>query len=140
MRYTRQDDGRWVQEYGTAPAQPLAVRDLSGLAAEQREAALHEAASAAQRSLDLAGGGLFKGVFFRLGPSQLPRLFLAVHHLVMDGVSWRIVLEDLATAYAQLAEGRPVDLGARTSSYQQWADRLTGHVRSGAMDHELPYW
>ncbi|WP_037842777.1 non-ribosomal peptide synthetase [Streptomyces sp. NRRL F-6628] len=140
MRYTRQDDGRWVQEYGTAPAQPLAVRDLSGLAAEHREAALHEAASAAQRSLDLAGGGLFKGVFFRLGPSQLPRLFLAVHHLVMDGVSWRIVLEDLATAYAQLAEGRPVDLGARTSSYQQWADRLTGHVRSGAMDHELPYW
>ncbi|MFJ8329972.1 amino acid adenylation domain-containing protein [Streptomyces sp. NPDC094437] len=140
MRYIHQKDGCWRQEYGTVLAQPLAVRDLSGLTADRREAVLHKAASGAQRSLDLACGGLFKGVFFRLGPSQLPRLFLAVHHLVMDGVSWRIVLEDLAAAYAQLAQGRPADLGARTSSYQQWADRLTDHVRSGALDHELPYW
>ncbi len=66
-------------------------------------------------------------MFFRLGPSRLPRLFLAVHHLVMDGVSWRIVLDDLATAYAQLTEGRDADLGAKTSSYQQWAERLTAH-------------
>src|SRR5690606_22321721 len=56
------------------------------------------------------------------------------------GVSWRIVLEDLSTAYAQLAEGRAVDLGPRTSSYQQWASRLTAHVRSGALDHETAYW
>ncbi|MER5747007.1 amino acid adenylation domain-containing protein [Streptomyces sp. NPDC002225] len=140
MRYTRRDDGRWVQEYGGAATPPLAVRDLSGLAADRREAALHEAASAAQRSLDLAGGSLFRGVFFRLGPSLLPRLFLAVHHLVMDAVSWRIVLEDLATAYTRLAAGRPVDLGARTSSYQHWAARLAGHVRSGALDGELAHW
>ncbi|WP_199819863.1 condensation domain-containing protein, partial [Streptomyces sp. NRRL S-118] len=57
-----------------------------------------------------------------------------------DGVSWRIVLEDLATAYAQLADGRPVDLGPKTSSYQQWAERLAAHVRSGALDHEIGHW
>ncbi|WP_039946169.1 condensation domain-containing protein, partial [Streptomyces sp. NRRL S-118] len=84
MRYTR-DGGTWLQEYGDADAggQRLTVRDLSALADDERDAALHEAALAAQRSLDLASGTVVKGVFFRLGPSRLPRLFLAVHHLVM---------------------------------------------------------
>ncbi|TLQ42863.1 non-ribosomal peptide synthetase [Streptomyces marianii] len=140
MRYTRQGT-EWIQEYGGgAPAQPLTVRDLSALADEERDAALHDAALAAQRSLDLMSGVLAKGVFFRLGPSRLPRLFLTVHHLVMDGVSWRVVLEDLATAYAQLAEGRTVDLGVKSSSCQQWARRLAAHVRSGALDDEIPHW
>ncbi|MEU0900766.1 amino acid adenylation domain-containing protein, partial [Streptomyces massasporeus] len=142
MRYAR-DGGTWIQEYGAtadATALRLTVRDLSAVAAEERDAELHEAALAAQRSLHLESGTLVKGVFFRLGPSRLPRLFLAVHHLVMDGVSWRIVLEDLSTAYTQLADGRPADLGHRTSSYQQWADRLSAHVRSGALDHELDHW
>ncbi|MFJ2510968.1 amino acid adenylation domain-containing protein [Streptomyces griseoviridis] len=141
MRYTR-DGGTWIQEYGAtdATALRLTVRDLSAVAAEERDAELHEAALTAQRSLNPESGTLVKGVFFRLGPSRLPRLFLAVHHLVMDGVSWRIVLEDLSTAYTQLAGGRPADLGHPTSSYQQWADRLTAHVRSGALDHELDHW
>ncbi|MFF2133879.1 amino acid adenylation domain-containing protein, partial [Streptomyces olivochromogenes] len=61
-------------------------------------------------------------------------------HLVMDGVSWRVLLEDLATAYEQLAAGHPVDLGPKTTSYQRWSDRLTEHVRSGALDDEIAYW
>ncbi|MFJ3925914.1 amino acid adenylation domain-containing protein [Streptomyces sp. NPDC090022] len=141
MRFTRDAaTGAWTQEYGDHPAAPLSVRDLSALGDDAREDALHEAASAAQRSLDLASGNLVKGVFFRLGAARPPRLFLTVHHLVMDGVSWRVVLEDLATAYGQLAEGRPADLGAKTSSYQQWSRRLTDHVRSGGLDHEIGHW
>ncbi|MEU6682005.1 amino acid adenylation domain-containing protein [Streptomyces sp. NPDC046832] len=141
MRFVR-EDGTWIQEYGDtdAAALRLTVRDVSAVAVEEQDAELHEAALVAQRSLDLGSGAVVKGVFFRLGASRPPRLFLAVHHLVMDGVSWRIVLEDLSTAYAQLADGRPADLGGRTSSYQQWADRLTAHVRSGALDHELGHW
>ncbi|MGW1198622.1 amino acid adenylation domain-containing protein [Streptomyces sp. NPDC002536] len=142
MRY-RHEDGQWVQEYGTDPEGLLTVRDLSALDAQDAEArrtALAEAASAAQRALNLTRGTLVKGVFLRLGAGRPPRLFLAVHHLVMDGVSWRVVLEDLATAYGQLAEGRPADLGAKTSSYQLWAERLSDHVRNGGLDDELAYW
>ncbi|MGW0366580.1 amino acid adenylation domain-containing protein [Streptomyces sp. NPDC002990] len=139
MRYAREGSG-WIQEYGDGQAGVLSVRDLSALGDEERDPALGEAALAAQRSLDLAAGALVKGVFFRLGAARPPRLFLAVHHLVMDGVSWRVVLEDLATAYGQLAEGRPVDLGAKSSSYQQWSRRLTDHVRSGGFDHEIAHW
>ncbi|MFD9723256.1 amino acid adenylation domain-containing protein [Streptomyces sp. NPDC059072] len=140
MRYVRDQD-RWTQEYGDrAPDLLLAVRDVSGLGESERAHALDEAALAAQRSLDLASGTLLKGVFFRLGAGRLPRLFLTAHHLVMDGVSWRVLLEDLATAYAGLAEGRGAGLGAKSSSYQQWASRLAEHARSGGFDHELPYW
>ncbi|MFE3048388.1 amino acid adenylation domain-containing protein [Streptomyces albidoflavus] len=138
MRYAPDGEGGWAQEYGERPDGLLTVRDIP---ADGAEAALHDAADEAQRALDLRGGALVKGVFLRTaGADTPPRLFLAVHHLVMDGVSWRILLEDLATAYAQLAEGRPADLGARTSSYQHWARRLTDHVRSGALDHETGYW
>ncbi|EST38512.1 hypothetical protein N566_06925 [Streptomycetaceae bacterium MP113-05] len=140
MQYTHDGSGTWLQEYGDRSSGLLSVRDLSSLMDGQWEDALHEAALSAQRSLDLATGALVKAVFFRLGPARLPRLFLVVHHLVMDGVSWRVVLEDLATAYGQLSEGAPGDLGTKSSSYQQWSRRLTDDVRSGGLDHEIDYW
>ncbi|MER7860340.1 non-ribosomal peptide synthase/polyketide synthase [Amycolatopsis japonica] len=62
------------------------------------------------------------------------RLTLAAHHLVVDGVSWRILLEDLETAY------RGGELGPKTTSYLEWARRLAEHVESGGFDDELAYW
>ncbi|TLQ42861.1 non-ribosomal peptide synthetase [Streptomyces marianii] len=137
MRYTRQGT-EWIQEYGDRPTGLLTVRDITD--AEDVDRALNDAALDAQRSLDLSTGTLVKGVHIRFGDGETSRLFLAVHHIVMDGVSWRVVLEDLATAYEQLAHGRPADLGAKTSSYQQWAQHLTAHVRDGGLDHEVDHW
>ncbi|UUU43259.1 non-ribosomal peptide synthetase [Streptomyces sp. NBC_00162] len=140
LRFNRGPEG-WVQEYGDAPRGVLSVCDLSSEPdAAARERAADEAALIAQQDLELASGNLVRGVFFRPGGNELPQLFLAVHHLVMDGVSWRVVLEDLATAYGQLAAGAAAGLGARTSSYRQWARRLADHVRSGGLDHEVEYW
>jgi amino acid adenylation domain-containing protein/non-ribosomal peptide synthase protein (TIGR01720 family) len=66
------------------------------------------------------------------------RLLLAIHHLVVDGISWRILLEDLATAYDQLRRGEPVRLPPKTSSYQAWAQALSGAIDRFAL--ESPYW
>ncbi|GHF24625.1 hypothetical protein GCM10010218_01480 [Streptomyces mashuensis] len=143
MRFTHGPDG-WTQEYGTATPEELlgllTEVDLAGVGEAERERAQEEAALAAQRALRLATGPLVRGVLFRLGEGRLPQLFLVVHHLVMDGVSWRVVLEDLATAYGQLAAGAEPGLGARTSSYQQWAQRLLDHVRAGGFDDEVAHW
>lgn len=79
-------------------------------------------------------------MFFDSGPDRAPQLLLAVHHLVVDGVSWRVLLADLAAAYEQLAEGKPVDLGPKTSSYRQWSGQLAELVRSGGLDPEIAYW
>ncbi|MCA1705279.1 MAG: condensation domain-containing protein, partial [Actinobacteria bacterium] len=69
-----------------------------------------------------------------------PVLFLAVHHLVVDGVSWRILLEDLDTAYRQAAHGQTVQLGLKTTSFRDWAQRLTEHTEAGGFDDEVGYW
>jgi non-ribosomal peptide synthase protein (TIGR01720 family) len=67
-------------------------------------------------------------------------LLLVVHHLVVDGVSWRILLDDLDTAYQQAVRGEPIDLGVKTTSFQEWARRLVDHVATGGLDHELDHW
>jgi amino acid adenylation domain-containing protein/non-ribosomal peptide synthase protein (TIGR01720 family) len=65
---------------------------------------------------------------------------LAIHHLAVDGVSWRILLADLRTAYAQLQAGEAVALPPKTTSCHEWATRLVRHARSPALRAQLDYW
>ena len=83
---------------------------------------------------------MLRAVLFHLGAGQADRLLLVIHHLVVDGVSWRVLLEDLLTAYEQLARRQPVQLPPKTTSWQYWAQRLSEHARSEALRQELPYW
>jgi non-ribosomal peptide synthase protein (TIGR01720 family) len=59
---------------------------------------------------------------------------------VVDGVSWRILLDDLDTAYRQLTRGEPVRLGPKTTSFRDWARKLSEHVAAGGLDDELEHW
>src|SRR5205807_10410160 len=77
---------------------------------------------------------------FLLGGGSRPYLFLAVHHLVIDGVSWRILLDDLDSAYRQAVRGEAIDLGPKTTSFRDWAMRLSDHAAAGGFDHELDHW
>ncbi|TMM29727.1 MAG: amino acid adenylation domain-containing protein, partial [Actinobacteria bacterium] len=85
---------------------------------------------------DLTGGPLVRVVLFRADGV----LRLVVHHLVVDAVSWRILLEDLDTAYRQAVAGRPVVLGPKTTSFQQWARRLVEYTQRGGFAGEVGYW
>ncbi|MEU4626609.1 non-ribosomal peptide synthase/polyketide synthase [Actinoplanes sp. NPDC023801] len=137
----RHDDGGWRQEL--APPQPGPVLRRYELAADdddQRHAEMEKVADDLHASFDLHRGGLFRATLFGRGAGHRPYLFLLAHHLVVDGVSWRILLDDLDTAYQQLVRGEPVDLGARTTSVQEWAARLRDHVAGGAFDGEVDYW
>ncbi|MCG8922434.1 non-ribosomal peptide synthetase [Lentzea sp. CC55] len=69
-----------------------------------------------------------------------PLLRLTIHHLVVDGVSWRVLLEDLVTAYDQAVRGEPVRLAAKTTSFRDWAHRLTRHTAGGGFDDERDHW
>ncbi|EKT4465671.1 amino acid adenylation domain-containing protein [Pseudomonas putida] len=88
----------------------------------------------AQRSLDLACGPLLRAVLCDYAGGQ--RLLLVAHHLVVDGVSWRILFEDLQTLYHQPA----ARLAAKTSSVRDWALRLQTHAGSEAMRASADYW
>ena len=100
---------------------------------------MERAAAEAQASLDLTSGPLLRVVLVTLG-AEADRLLLVAHHLVVDGVSWRILLEDLLTGYEQLARDRIVQLPAKTTSFKEWAERLRAHARSEALVREVAYW
>jgi len=69
-------------------------------------------------------------VLFRLGSDQPDRLLIVIHHLVVDVISWRILLEDFATLYEQLGRGEAIELPAKTTSFKEWANRLKEYVQS----------
>lgn len=91
-----------------------------------------------RRELDIEAGPLMKAVIYR-SPNE-DRLLLLVHHLAVDLVSWRILLEDLADAYAQSCRGESVQLTAPTASYAAWSNALARYAESGALEAEAPYW
>ncbi|HZI06275.1 MAG TPA: condensation domain-containing protein, partial [Archangium sp.] len=137
----RQVDGEWQQDNvgpEEAPFQLLQV-DLSSLPAGQRAAALEAEASRLQASFVLSEPPLLRAALFHLGEGQ-QRLLLAVHHLAVDAVSWRVLLEDMESTYLQLEQGQEVMLPARGTSFQAWARRLEAHARSPALEAEAALW
>jgi amino acid adenylation domain-containing protein/non-ribosomal peptide synthase protein (TIGR01720 family) len=137
LRFVREGES-WWQEPSPAAAWPgLAVIDLSGLAASRGWRELERAGAGLQGSLDPGSGRLLRAARFDLGSTS--RLLLAGHHLGLDGVSWRIVLEDLETAYVARRAGESPSL-ARTTGYRTWSRRLESYGRTAAVASQLEYW
>jgi non-ribosomal peptide synthase protein (TIGR01720 family) len=67
-------------------------------------------------------------------------LLLIIHHLVVDGVSWRILLEDITTAYQQLERTEAIQLPPKTTSFKDWAIKQKEYGLSPALEQELDYW
>ncbi|MFF3671273.1 amino acid adenylation domain-containing protein [Microtetraspora malaysiensis] len=93
---------------------------------------------AAHRRVDVENGPPMVAVLFT-GAGR-PRLLLTAHHLVVDGVSWRVLLQDLHSAYGQALRREPVDLGPETTSFLRWSRALAAHAEDGAFDDEIPHW
>src|SRR2546421_10704551 len=119
---------------------PFSLVDLRELPEEEQVSRLRDLCSQEQARLHLQSGPLARAVLFRLTGEQPWRLLLLSHHLVIDTVSWRILLEDLSEAYECLQQGLPLQPQAASSSFQQWAQRLQDYVHSQAMQQEADFW
>src|SRR3712207_7664925 len=77
-------------------------------------------------------------IFFFLMIRRPPRSTLFPYTTLFrsDAVSWRVLLEDLETAYTQLAGGQTLQLPAKTTSWKAWAERLAEHAASDARSEE----
>jgi amino acid adenylation domain-containing protein/non-ribosomal peptide synthase protein (TIGR01720 family) len=122
------------------PRTLLSRHDLSELPEQDQRETMVRIADAVHTSFDIGRSPLLKAALFARGPGRPPSLFLAAHHTVVDGVSWRILLDDLDTAYQQIARGETADLGPKTTSFRYWAQRLGELVAAGSLDDELDYW
>jgi amino acid adenylation domain-containing protein/non-ribosomal peptide synthase protein (TIGR01720 family)/FkbM family methyltransferase len=137
LRFFREKDG-WRQEIAPPGGEvPLHVFDLS---AAGGPAAMAPLAREIQASLDLRRGPLVRAALFDFGTERTGRLLVVIHHLAVDGVSWRILLEDLERALADLRRGGPLRLPERGTSFQRWAQLLTEVARSGRFDEDRAHW
>ena len=136
-RFARDAAGEWRQHV-VAPGghRPVTCEriDLSG--AQDPAAALRERSIALKSGFDLGEPPLLRAALFALGGGE-HRLLLAAHHLVVDAVSWHILLADLAGAYERLRSGSDTPLPEPTSSVRDHAENLHHHPDLLA---EIPYW
>jgi amino acid adenylation domain-containing protein/non-ribosomal peptide synthase protein (TIGR01720 family) len=140
MRFNREGD-QWRQSYsGPVQSADLLYVDFSSLGGERRRKALESAASSLQVSLDLTDGPLFRAALFNLGEELGSRFLLIIHHLVVDGVSWRVLMEDLQLGVEQMSAGTEIALSPKTSTFKEWSERLSEFARSEAVRSEIDYW
>lgn len=89
-------------------------------------------------SLDLNNDILFKSALINVSENE-SYLFLTAHHFLIDGVSWRIIIEDLTTMLGQYEQDKKLEIPKKTNSYQQWAKKLFT-LADDFKSNELEYW
>nr|WP_277714027.1 non-ribosomal peptide synthetase [Paenibacillus mucilaginosus] len=102
------------------------------------ESHVERRASELQRGLRLETGPLMALGLFRCEDGD--HLLIAIHHLVIDGVSWRILFEDLAAAYGEAEQGSTAVLPLKTDSFQAWSRELAWYASTPAVERQREYW
>jgi len=125
-------DGRWQQEI-IAATEPVQVSEF-----ELTE--LPDHAEVMQSSLNLKDGPLLRAGLFKSSDGKPGKLLIVIHHLVVDGVSWRIILEDLQRSYSALTHPQSPALPEKTTSFKRWSELLSAQATSDELAEELPYW
>jgi non-ribosomal peptide synthase protein (TIGR01720 family) len=137
LRFKRDEvSGAWEQHYaGEEAAHQIRVEeiDLDG-------STLEAGASELQRSLNLADGPLVRVALIERGQNDNQRLLIAIHHLAVDGVSWRILLDDLERGLDNEARGEAINWNPKTTSYGQWSERLSQYASSAEVQEEASFW
>lgn len=137
----RQSESGWEQFHaGREAVTTFELVDVSHLPLEEQRPAIITKTAEVQAGLNLSEGPLMRCVLFRREPQASDQLLIVIHHLVVDGVSWRIILADLQTAYEQLERGEEICLPAKSTSFKQWMERLTAYARNDRLQRELEYW
>lgn len=137
-------DGQRLLDVDDAPAAgdgpPLRVVDVSGTARAALDGLVTEHAAQERSLLAPEAGAMVRGVWFDAGTEHPGRFVLVVHHLVVDGVSWRILLQDLRAAWEAVHAAEPPLLPPNGTSAHRWSELLAAEAVTPARVAELPAW
>ncbi|GGU70576.1 non-ribosomal peptide synthetase [Streptomyces daghestanicus] len=143
LRVTTRPDGTWAPEILPAGSVDAARRvrrvDVRGLDAQALREVLEKEGAAADRLLRPALGDVLRAVWCDAG-DRPGRLLLTAHHFAVDGVSWRVLLADLAAAWPAVAAGRPPEPEPVATPLRQWAHRLQELARHPDQRAHEPFW
>ena len=135
------DNGQWQAEHAdTMDDDVFVYLDFSELSPDEQPAAIEKKANRLQASLNLKKGPLVRVAYFKRSSGQLDRLLLVIHHLAVDGISWRILTEDIQLAYTQAAGRQKILLPPKTTSFQYWAEHLAQYAKSPSLKKEVVFW
>lgn len=136
-----ESDGKWIQAYMDHGEHfPFEVYDMTGYSLVQRDDRLEEILSNLQHCLNITDGPLIRAAYFDFGSQEKGRLFITAHHLIVDGYSWRVIVEDLQDIYEQLANQDTVQLPPKSISFKKWSESLYEYAYSEPLKDELGYW
>ncbi|MEE6138710.1 amino acid adenylation domain-containing protein [Mycobacterium sp. 050128] len=130
LRVEDDDAGEWslqVPEVGTVDATELL---------QSVEVLTDEALVEARSRLNPAAGVMLSALWV----SSTSQLVLIIHHLAVDGVSWRILLEDLNIAWAQHHSGQPIELPPGGTSFARWSSLLEEYAQRPAVTEQAEAW
>jgi non-ribosomal peptide synthase protein (TIGR01720 family) len=131
----------WRQHIAVPEEMPVVEWvDLSEAPAAEQQSRFETLAATYQQSLNLETGPLMRLIVFDFGPARGQELFWVLHHLAVDIVSWRILLEDLESALEQLALGGPVRLPPKTTSFKRWSELLQQYAGSDVVARAAGVW
>ncbi|HEY2168543.1 MAG TPA: condensation domain-containing protein, partial [Candidatus Angelobacter sp.] len=139
MRFQRTEQG-WRQASSEAIGHQMMRSVFLSSLRENHAKEIEMAATEAQQSLDLEAGDLMRAVYFDGGSGSPHHLLIVIHHLAVDGVSWRILLANLQRSYEQLKRGEEAVLPQEMLSFGEWSDLLLQHAQTETTLQELSYW
>lgn len=99
---------------------------------------INESIELLQSKISLTNGILIQVGLFKTKDGD--HLSIIIHHLVVDGISWRTILEDFTTAYYQRLNNEDIILQDKTISYQEWSLKIDEYANSNNFKHEIDYW
>ncbi|MEM7541138.1 MAG: amino acid adenylation domain-containing protein [Pseudomonadota bacterium] len=137
LRFAQAHDGTWRQFYAKAQA---AVIPVTAIMVEGGEDALKKVISEYQTSLNVTDGPLLRVVYLRRAGHTREQLLVVAHHLIVDGVSWRVFLSDLGTLYRATVDnvGQQETLAAKTNSFRSWTEHIANSMHR--FKTEESYW
>lgn len=140
LRFSEEGDSATARFAGPGEANGFVLEVVeAGAESEERFAErLRDGLDRAHRSLDIAAGPLAAAVLVR--SPEMTALGIAIHHLVVDAVSWGIIVDDLLSAYDANAVGTSVEFDPKTDSVAAYSQALLGFSQSDELLRQLPYW
>lgn len=135
-----QRDEQWWPRRDPAARVRLQHVDVSQLAPAARATQVEQVLAETQGGFDLGRAPLLRVVVLDYGVSRPLNLLFAAHHLVIDGLSWRVLLDDLAAAYAATSRGVTPSLPAASLGVEQWAALLEQRAQDPGVRDAARYW
>ncbi|MBY7142462.1 amino acid adenylation domain-containing protein [Virgibacillus sp. NKC19-3] len=141
LKYKFRIEGKeWIQYIDQNPEVPLAFFDISKLKIDKQDAFIESKINEINNEIDIEKGPIFSVVYFYRGSNSFGSLVFIVHHLVVDGISWRIILDDFHSIIDNSIRNYKEVYKNYSISYIEWANSLKEYADSIEVKEHLDFW